>query len=118
MSEALRCLNIPTKVLNNFQALYESPKFRVVTRDSKSEFQRQETGIRHGCPLSPYLFILLMTVMFEDIHQKTNPKLFNASINKGAIDGLNCTDIVYADDTILLTKDSQSASFLLQHIEE
>ena len=44
--------------------------------------------------------------------------MFNANINKGAIGGLNFTDIFYADDTLLLTKDSQSASFLLQHIEE
>ena len=59
-----------------------------------------------------------MTVMFEDIHIKTNPKMYTASRTRGAIDGLNFTEILYADDTLLVVKDAKSASLLLQEIEK
>ena len=113
--EALTRLNIPDKVVANIGALYEKPQFRVVTKESKSEYKHQSSGIRQGCPLSPFLFILVMSVMFEDIHVRVNPKLYK--INGGLIDGLSFTEVVYADDTLLVTKDAKAATILLQEIE-
>ena len=76
MCEALRRLNVPEKVTGHIKSLYESPRFRVVTSEDTSKYHRRSTGIRQGCPLSPYLFILLMTVMFSDIHEIINPQLY------------------------------------------
>ena len=56
--------------------------------------------------------------MFEDIHVKINPRLFTAGKTKGAIDGLTFTEMLYADDTLSITKHSKTASILLQEIEE
>ena len=66
--ECLRRLNIPEPMIKNIAALYENPKFKVVFPGEESEEFKQESGIRQGCPLSPFLFILLMTVLFHDIH--------------------------------------------------
>ena len=60
------------RVLANF---YRNPRFRVVDRDGKSEFREQKTGIRQGCPLSPYLFVMFMTVLFTDVHAEVDPKI-------------------------------------------
>ena len=66
--EAMDRLNIPTKILNVLRSFYRAPKFSIRDNEGKSDFRVQQTGIRQGCPLSPYPFICLMTVMFEDIH--------------------------------------------------
>ena len=96
--EALSRLNIPQKVVDNVAALYADPKFKVKFNDNESEYKPQNSGIRQGCPLSPYLFLLVMTVMFDDIHTR------NRHIINGRIDGVSFSEILYADDTLLLLK--------------
>ena len=80
---------------NNIAALYEDPKFKVKCKESESEIKQQAAGIRQGCPLSPYLFLLVTTVMFNDIH-------FNQgrTVISGRVDGLSFSELLYADDTL------------------
>ena len=89
MIEALDRLNASEAMLDNIQALYEHSMFRVVTREETSEYKQQISGIRQGCPLSPYLLILVMTVIFADIHDRINDKLPRPQT--GIIDGLDFT---------------------------
>ena len=53
MMEALYRMNIPNKMLNIIQSLYEEPSYQVVFEENISEERTQDTGIRQGCPLSP-----------------------------------------------------------------
>ncbi|MDA8583201.1 reverse transcriptase family protein [bacterium] len=109
--EALERLNIPTKVINVIKALYSQPSFRVSKDNEHSEFKQQLSGIRQGCPLSPYLFILVMSVMFYDIHSEVGE-----SIKEGLIKGFDESEILYADDTMLVLKNDTSINTLLQAI--
>eukprot|EP00973_Karenia_brevis_P033947 4684374-Karenia_brevis.AAC.1 len=49
-------------------SLYENPTFEVEINGVKSTRKRQKRGIRQGCPLSPNLFVILMTTLFHDVH--------------------------------------------------
>ena len=66
---AVRRMNIPEKVLNILKTFYENPRFRIKDRQGKSSWRKQRTGIRQGCPLSPYLFVIFMTVLFSDVEK-------------------------------------------------
>ena len=87
-------MNIPGEMLDMIKILYENPQFRIKDREGKSTYRKQKTGIRQGCPLSPYLFVIFMTVLFYDIHEELEGKLEEATF-----DFIDFVEILYADDT-------------------
>ena len=55
--EALSRLNITGKTFGAVQAMYRNPRFFVKDLHGKSILHQQGSGIRQGCPLSPFLFV-------------------------------------------------------------
>ena len=63
MLEALARLNIPLELQSLISVIYEAPQFKVVSGGKHSEYLTQHSGIRQGCPLPQYLFILVTTTI-------------------------------------------------------
>ena len=61
------------------------------------------SDVRQGCPLSPYLFIILTTAVMAD--------------SVGTSDDLPCHDIAFADDTNLISQSVQDLTRLLHSVE-
>ena len=85
--------------------------FAVKGKGTKSEWKKQQSGIRQGCPLSPYLFVIVMTVIFRDVHD-------NLNLDRGMLDGLSFTELLYADDTALITNNVNAMNRLLAKVEK
>ena len=105
-------MNVPDKYVNAIREMYKQPTFRVEMEGQISDWTQQATGIRQGCPLSPYLFVVLMSVLFQDIHKNDVLKL-----NEHRVQGMDTDEILYADDTICVSEDEQALSRLLAAIE-
>ena len=66
--------------------------------DNPDKIREQLAGIAQGCPLSPYLFIIVQTVLMHDVDERL---LCETPVVEPLY--LVTTDVLYADDTVLLS---------------
>ena len=111
--EALRRLNIHGKTLNAIRSMYQHPQFFVRDGGSISQTYEQFSGIRQGCPLSPFLFILLMTTLFSDVYDRVGANLLWYRPQHTCFN-----EVLFADDTLLLTSTTRSMNLFLKCVEE
>ena len=110
--EAIKRLGAPEKLIRVLRAFYKHPQFKVRDREGDSSYRPQKTGIRQGCPLSPYLFVMLMTVLMRDVQVLTEEELRGG---EGA--PFELWNLLYADDTLLMGRNGEDISKILQEIE-
>ncbi len=57
---ALERLKVPPQIINCIKMIYKNPRFQVKYLDELSSVKTQKTGVRQGCPLSPYLLYCVL----------------------------------------------------------
>ena len=87
------------------RAIYSDRTFIVADSGVVSESRRQRNGISQGCPLSPFLFSIVMTVILHD-----------ARASLGGQSTQKLTELVYADDTLLIGSDDVSLQTIMMTI--
>jgi len=90
--KALSSKGIPDILFHLIEALHQSTEARVRIGSRLSGRFQTTSGVRQGCILAPTLFCVAIDWIFE--HMSVHP-----GINIG---NYNITDLVYADDTVLL----------------
>ena len=110
LSDALIAFGVGGKFLSAIQSIYRS-FVRVLGQEGfpPSSTRVQETGIRQGCPLSPFLFVIMLTWLMAGVDKQ------NESF---AAPSLPCPDIFYADDTIILSTDQHDMQTRFGLLEE
>ena len=93
---ALRLFGIPEDFALMVMAIYTDRVFQVAECGTTSTVHQQFSGICQGCPLSPFLFIIVMSIVMEKARLKLSPGALKAARQH------NLFDVLYADDTIIL----------------
>ena len=94
----------------------KEPSFSIKEGKTITLPKKQLTGIRQGCPLSPYLSILLFTTITFDIKKNMNLEE-QIIVNAGKLHNTDLTELSYADDTLIMASTAAAAERILQHIE-
>ena len=66
MFATLERYGIPARLLALIKNIYSNRKFCVADGGQKSRERPQNSGISQGCPLSPFLFVMVMTMVIHD----------------------------------------------------
>ena len=66
MFAALSRFGLPDQFVEMVSNIYSSRSFFVHDSSLDSSTRQQNSGISQGCPLSPVLFVIVMTVLFSE----------------------------------------------------
>ena len=95
--------------------IYSQPLFTVTAAGTTSQVEKAQTGIRQGCPLSPYLFLVVHSAIMHDVEQlmQQNDQLLPwvHSANHPLF------DLAYADDTVLMGQSAAVVERALHHVQ-
>ena len=61
---------IPYKFINIFRSIYQNSTCCIKTEDSFTYYFSIETGVRQGCVLSPFLFIIILDFIMKNQQMK------------------------------------------------
>ena len=67
MLTAIRRLGIHERSIDIISDVYTNPTFHTIGIQGDVSTATPHTGIRQGCPLSPYLFIMVLSVILADV---------------------------------------------------
>ena len=112
---SLTRLGVPSAFIEAVMAIYSTAQFQVKDSTSFSARHSFLRGIRQGCPLSPYLFILVLSALMEDVTSSYRSPF--GILHSVVTHGIPLTDIEYADDTLLLSRAAQSLNRFLHILQ-
>ena len=113
LADALVRFGIPPEFVDMVSNIYSGRKFHVKECGKISNDHCQAFGISQGCPLSPFLFTIVMTVLISDAHGCLAQRYGDILSKEFFIH-----ELLYADDTLLVDCAGPSLQKYMMVIEE
>jgi hypothetical protein len=98
MIKVLERSEIQGPYINMIKAIYRKPVANIKINGKKLEAIPLKSGTRQGCPLSPYLVIIILEVLAREIQQQKEIKGIQIGKDEVKIS-------LFADDMIVYTSD-------------
>jgi hypothetical protein len=114
MMNALQRFGLPNDCLSLVNSIYTFPSFTTRGFMGAESHGVVNSGIRQGCPLSPYLFIIVLSVIFKDLDDRL---MQQGTPTNTWSEGKPVYDIEYADDTLLFALTTPQLQPILNALE-
>ena len=109
--QSLQLFNFGPEFIQWIKTIYYNSESTVINYGNTAGFFKLQKGIRQGCPISPYLFIIAVEVMANGIRENCNVKGIKVGDTEFKISQL-------ADDTTVFVSTFESIKTVLQLIED
>ena len=106
----LECSGMPTKYVQILRSLYSSSHSQVRTYGEITQELFTLSGVRQGCPASPFLF----NFAIEGLLQLALPNCCEQGIQ--LLPGNRLTNLEYADDVVLIGENTIAVQEFLNHL--
>ncbi len=110
IDEALSAMNFGHEFRNWVKTLYNNSQSCVINNGYTSDFFNLEKSVRQGCPLAPFLFVIVVEVLSIAIRNDANIKGINVEDQEIKLSQL-------ADDTTCFVTDEESARNLINTLK-
>lgn len=102
--KSLSALGFPEKSIHWIRICITSPSFSVQVNGDLAGYFQSTRGLRQGCSLSPYLFVLCMNVLSRKIDRAVPERKFK--FHPGC-QNLSLTHLCFADDLMVFVEGSK-----------
>ena len=109
--ESLRFFNFGPSFISWVKTIYANTESTVINNGNTAGFFKLQRGIRQGCPLSPYLFIIAVEIMANAIRNNKSIKGIMVGKTEFKISQL-------ADDTTIFVSDFDSIGNVLDLVSK
>ena len=109
---SLERFGLPSKILDAVRGIYSNRRFSVSDAGCTSDMHDQAFWICQGCPLSPFLFGMLVTVLITDARNL----LAQSGVDLSS--SLGISELLYADDTLLVQTDAAVAQKYMDCVQQ
>ena len=102
-------IGVVGRFYNAIQAMYSSPKSRIILNEYKTDYFDCPIGVKQGDCLSPTLFAIFINDLAEEIKQ--------SGVGLELDENTFVNILLYADDIVLVAKNEEDLQFLLFIVE-
>ncbi|KAJ4779287.1 reverse transcriptase [Rhynchospora pubera] len=93
-------VNMPNKITRMLISAYQRAQVSIHINGSGDGYITPERGLRQGCPMSPYAFIMVMEMLTRKLKKALHQNILEGV--KLAPSAQTLTHMIYADDLVLL----------------
>ena len=104
--KGLEALGFSVKFIHWIRLCITSPSFSVQVNGELAGYFQSKRGLRQGCSLSPYLFVLCMNILSLQIDKAAMQKKFR--LHPGC-SSLSLTHLCFADDLMMFVERSKES---------
>lgn len=104
--QSLEAVGIPSRFIHWIRLCITTPSFSVQVNGELAGYFQSKRGLRQGCSLSPYLFVLCMNVLSHKIDKAVRDKKF---MFHPRCQSVKLTHLCFADDLMIFVEGTKSS---------
>ena len=104
--DKLQCFGVSNKIVDIIKSMYSSVKLCIRQFSSLSDFFNSNVGVKQGEPLSPFLFLLYINDLADELRCGID----------GNLDELSIFLLFFADDLVIIAKSPEELQSLIDKL--